>query len=83
MPEDAGGTGASEVQGGDCLIGIFVVLTFEDRHFSKYLKHSMVQEEKQRALLQLQWKVMGESQQVDQEVNSKKVLSTHQVWIRS
>ncbi|KAF7009442.1 hypothetical protein CFC21_023977 [Triticum aestivum] len=29
-------------------------------------------EEKQRALLQLQWKVMGESQQVDQEVNSKK-----------
>nr|CAE04367.1 OSJNBa0027G07.1 [Oryza sativa Japonica Group] len=30
-------------------------------------------EEKQRALLQLQWKVMGETQQVDQEVNSKKV----------
>ncbi|CAM0904372.1 unnamed protein product [Alopecurus aequalis] len=29
-------------------------------------------EEKQRALLQLQWKVMGENQQVDQEVSSKK-----------
>ncbi|KAM0913494.1 hypothetical protein ACQ4PT_012129 [Festuca glaucescens] len=28
-------------------------------------------EEKQRALLQLQWKVMGENQQVDQEVSSK------------
>jgi len=83
MPEDAGGTGASEVQGGDCLIGIFVVLTFEDSHFSKYSKHSMVQEENQRALLQLQWKVLAESQQVDQEVNSKKVLSTHQVWIHS
>ena len=83
MPEDAGGTGASEVQGGDCLIGIFVVLTFEDSHFSKYLKHSMVQEENQRALLQLQWKVLAESQQVDKEVNSKKVLSTHQVWIHS
>jgi hypothetical protein len=27
----------------------------------------------------LQWKVMGENQQVDQEVNSKKVLSTHKV----
>jgi hypothetical protein len=37
----------------------------------------MVQEEKQRALLQLQWKVMGESQRVDQEVNSKKVPSIH------
>jgi len=82
MPEDAGGTGASEVQGGDCL-GIFVVLTFEDSHFSKYSKHSMVQEENQRALLQLQWKVLAESQQVDKEVNSKKVLSTHQVWIHS
>ncbi|KAF8714919.1 hypothetical protein HU200_027457 [Digitaria exilis] len=32
-------------------------------------------EEKQRALLQLQWKVMGENQQVDQEVNSKKEYS--------
>ena len=83
MPEDAGGTGASEVQGGDCLIGIFVVLTFEDSHFSKYSKHSMVQEENQRALLQLQWKVLAESQQVDKEVNSKKVVSTHQVWIHS
>jgi hypothetical protein len=34
-----------------------------------------VQEEKQRALLQLQWKVMGENQQVDQEVSSKQVPS--------
>jgi len=71
MPEDAGGTGASEVQGGDCLIGIFVVLTFEDSHFSKFSKHSMVQEENQRAVLQLQWKVLAESQQDDKEVNSK------------
>lgn len=38
-----------------------------------YTEQCLVQEEKQRALLQLQWKVMGESQQVDQEVNSKKV----------
>nr|CAB3487226.1 unnamed protein product [Digitaria exilis] len=37
-------------------------------------------EEKQRALLQLQWKVMGENQQVDQEVNSKKVVSTHEEY---
>jgi hypothetical protein len=28
------------------------------------------------ALLQLQWKLMGENQQIDQEVNSKKVLSS-------
>ena len=33
-----------------------------------------LQEEKQRALLHLQWKVMDENQQDDQEVNSKKVL---------
>jgi hypothetical protein len=72
MPEDAGGTGASEVQGGN-----WFFRHFEDSHFIKYLKHSMVQEEKQRALLQLQWKVMGESQRVDQEVNSKKVPSIH------
>ncbi|KAJ3679592.1 hypothetical protein LUZ60_017603 [Juncus effusus] len=32
-------------------------------------------EEKQRALLQLQWRVMGENQQGDQEVNSKKEYS--------
>ncbi|KAG8082174.1 hypothetical protein GUJ93_ZPchr0014g47544 [Zizania palustris] len=36
-------------------------------------------EEKQRALLQLQWKVMGESQQVDQEVNSKKEYSVSSI----
>uniref|UniRef100_A0A0E0KRB2 Synaptonemal complex protein 1 n=1 Tax=Oryza punctata TaxID=4537 RepID=A0A0E0KRB2_ORYPU len=36
-------------------------------------------EEKQRALLQLQWKVMGENQQVDQEVNSKKEYSVSSI----
>uniref|UniRef100_A0A0E0H1K7 Uncharacterized protein n=1 Tax=Oryza nivara TaxID=4536 RepID=A0A0E0H1K7_ORYNI len=36
-------------------------------------------EEKQRALLQLQWKVMGETQQVDQEVNSKKEYSVSSI----
>ncbi|RLM66643.1 hypothetical protein C2845_PM16G09450 [Panicum miliaceum] len=35
----------------------------------------VLKEEKQRTLLQLQWKVMGENQQVDQEVNSKKEYS--------
>lgn len=32
-----------------------------------------LQEERQRALLQLQWKVMGDNPQDDQEVNSKRV----------
>lgn len=31
------------------------------------------QEERQKALLQLQWKVMSDNPQDDQEVNSKKV----------
>lgn len=33
----------------------------------------ILQEERQRALLQLQWRVMGDKPQEDQEVNSKKV----------
>jgi len=41
----------------------------------KELELQKSKEEKQRALLQLQWKVMGENQQVDQEVNSKKEYS--------
>ena len=40
-----------------------------------YTEKCLVQEAKQRALLHLQWKVMGENQQVDQEVSSKKVRS--------
>lgn len=36
-------------------------------------------EEKQRALLQLQWKVMGENQQVDQEMNSRKEYSVSSI----
>jgi hypothetical protein len=32
-----------------------------------------LQEERQRALLQLQWKVMSDKPQEDQEVNSKQV----------
>ncbi|XP_020243852.1 synaptonemal complex protein ZEP1-like isoform X2 [Asparagus officinalis] len=39
-------------------------------------------EEKQRALLQLQWKVMGESQQDDQEVNSKKEYSVSSIKMK-
>ncbi|WOL19922.1 synaptonemal complex protein ZEP1-like isoform X1 [Canna indica] len=39
-------------------------------------------EEKQRALLQLQWKVMSENQQVDQEVNSKKEYSVSSIKMR-
>lgn len=35
----------------------------------------MSQEDRQRTLLQLQWKVMGDKLQEDQEVNSKKVIS--------
>lgn len=36
--------------------------------FSEYL-----QEDRQRALLQLQWKVMSDNPKEDQEVNSKQV----------
>jgi hypothetical protein len=42
--------------------------------FEYILKHFLVQEEKQRGLLHLQQKAMEENQQVDQKVNSKKVL---------
>ncbi|OAY67794.1 Synaptonemal complex protein ZEP1 [Ananas comosus] len=41
------------------------------RKLQEELELQKSKEEKQRALLQLQWKVMGENQQVDQEVNSK------------
>lgn len=39
-------------------------------------------EEKQRALLQLQWKVMGDKPQEDQEVNSKKERSVSSMRMR-
>ncbi|KAK1313685.1 Synaptonemal complex protein 2 [Acorus calamus] len=39
-------------------------------------------EEKQRALLQLQWKVMGEKQQDDPEVNSKREHSISSIKLR-
>ncbi|TKW04725.1 hypothetical protein SEVIR_7G128000v4 [Setaria viridis] len=47
----------------------------ECQRMQEELELQKSKEEKQRALLQLQWKVMGESQQVDQEVNSKKEYS--------
>nr|XP_018686909.1 PREDICTED: synaptonemal complex protein ZEP1-like isoform X2 [Musa acuminata subsp. malaccensis] len=47
----------------------------ECRKLQEELELQKTKEEKQKALLQLQWKVMGENQQVDQEVNSKKNLS--------
>lgn len=52
-----------------------VVFLFWKSLLENISEHFFFQEEKQRALLQLQWKVMGETQQVDQEVNSKKVFS--------
>ncbi|KAJ1700154.1 hypothetical protein LUZ63_008666 [Rhynchospora breviuscula] len=45
------------------------------RKFQEELELQKSKEEKQRALLQLQWKVMGENQQGEQEVNSKKEYS--------
>ncbi|KAG2572504.1 hypothetical protein PVAP13_7KG182900 [Panicum virgatum] len=50
----------------------------ECQRMQEELELQKSKEEKQRALLQLQWKVMGENQ-VDQEVNSKKVLSEYSV----
>ncbi|GJN27430.1 hypothetical protein PR202_gb15454 [Eleusine coracana subsp. coracana] len=47
----------------------------ECQRLQEELELQKSKEEKQRALLQLQWKVMGENQQVDQEVNSKKEYS--------
>ncbi|XP_015885402.2 synaptonemal complex protein 1 [Ziziphus jujuba] len=40
-------------------------------------------EERQRALLQLQWKVMGDKPQEDQEVNSKKDYSISSIHMRN
>ncbi|WVZ85899.1 hypothetical protein U9M48_032757 [Paspalum notatum var. saurae] len=47
----------------------------ECQRMQEELELQKSKEEKQRTLLQLQWKVMGENQQVDQEVNSKKEYS--------
>ncbi|CAD6263512.1 unnamed protein product [Miscanthus lutarioriparius] len=51
----------------------------ECQRMQEELELQKSKEEKQRALLQLQWKVMGESQQVDQEVNSKKEYSVSSI----
>ncbi|XP_073304796.1 synaptonemal complex protein 1-like [Primulina huaijiensis] len=44
----------------------------ESRRLEEELDILKTKEERQRALLQLQWKVMGDNPQGDQEVNSKK-----------
>ncbi|XP_072989861.1 synaptonemal complex protein ZEP1-like isoform X2 [Typha latifolia] len=54
----------------------------EYRKLQEELELQKSKEEKQRALLQLQWKVMGENQQVDQEVNSKKEYSVSSIKMR-
>ncbi|KAL6845727.1 hypothetical protein ACP4OV_024302 [Aristida adscensionis] len=51
----------------------------ECQRLQEELELQKSKEEKQRALLQLQWKVMGENQQVDQEVNSKKGYSVSSI----
>lgn len=51
----------------------------ECQRMQEELELQKSKEEKQRALLQLQWKVMGESQRVDQEVNSKKEYSVSSI----
>ncbi|XP_038983275.1 synaptonemal complex protein ZEP1-like isoform X2 [Phoenix dactylifera] len=52
------------------------------RKLQEELELQKSKEEKQRALLQLQWKVMGENQQVDQEANSKKEYSVSSIKMR-
>ncbi|URE24824.1 Synaptonemal complex protein [Musa troglodytarum] len=54
----------------------------ECRKLQEELELQKTKEEKQKALLQLQWKVMGENQQVDQEVNSKKEFSVSSIKMR-
>lgn len=49
----------------------YIVFHYLSLQFS--LDYGTLQEERQRALLQLQWKVMGDKPQEEQEVNSKKV----------
>ncbi|KAI3685322.1 hypothetical protein L6452_34564 [Arctium lappa] len=48
----------------------------ECRHLEEELNIQKNKEERQRALLQLQWKVMGDEPQEDQEVTSKKNYTT-------
>ncbi|KVH98555.1 hypothetical protein Ccrd_023220 [Cynara cardunculus var. scolymus] len=48
----------------------------ECRHLEEELNIQKNREERQRALLQLQWKVMGDEPQEDQEVTSKKNYTT-------
>ncbi|KAJ0975027.1 hypothetical protein J5N97_016992 [Dioscorea zingiberensis] len=59
-------------------------LQYEDeyRKLQEELELQKSKEEKQRALLQLQWRVMDENQQDDQEVNSKKEYSVSSIKMR-
>ncbi|KAM0936917.1 hypothetical protein DsansV1_C26g0193681 [Dioscorea sansibarensis] len=59
-------------------------LQYEDdyRKLQEELELQKSKEEKQRALLHLQWKVMDENQQDDQEVNSKKEYSVSSIKMR-
>ncbi|KAG6468286.1 hypothetical protein ZIOFF_072910 [Zingiber officinale] len=51
----------------------------ESKKLQEELELQKSREEKQRTLLQLQWKVMSENQQVDQEANSKKEFSVSSI----
>ncbi|KAL3504738.1 hypothetical protein ACH5RR_034579 [Cinchona calisaya] len=53
------------------------------RRLQEELDIQKSKEERQRALLQLQWKVMGDNQQDDQEVNSKKNYSVSSTKMRN
>ncbi|KAG0499595.1 hypothetical protein HPP92_004286 [Vanilla planifolia] len=54
----------------------------EQRKLQEDLEIQKSKEEKQRRLLQLQWKVMGENQQNNQEANSKKEYSVSSIKMR-
>lgn len=55
----------------------------ECRRLQEELDIQKSKEERQRALLQLQWKVMGDNPQDDQEVNSKKNYSVSSTKMRN
>ncbi|KAL0351441.1 UNVERIFIED_CONTAM: Synaptonemal complex protein 1 [Sesamum calycinum] len=55
----------------------------ECRRLQEELDMQKAKEERQRALLQLQWKVMGDNPQEDQEVNSKKNYSISSTKMRN
>ncbi|PIN12991.1 hypothetical protein CDL12_14392 [Handroanthus impetiginosus] len=54
----------------------------ECKRLQEELDNQKAKEERQRALLQLQWKVMGDNPQEDQEVNSKKNYSISSAKMR-